>query len=260
MQSSEQGEIALNTIVADFATRGFATVPDLVPAAALAPLRAAYDALLGCDPARRPGDRMLGGLTRQIMQPERAHPVFADNTALVAARAVAAALTGSEATELFFSMLIFKPPHHPHATPWHQDLAYAWTPVAPAGSWVPPNTVVQFWVALEDVDAAMGCMSFVPWERERPLLGHVVASGDPSSEGRLLAIPEPESSLDLASAVTCPLRAGSATVHAYTTPHHTGPNHSERGRRAYIISFADPDTLRHAQKDLVSRISALPSP
>ncbi|WP_375398726.1 phytanoyl-CoA dioxygenase family protein [uncultured Sphingomonas sp.] len=66
-----------------------------------------------------------------------------------------------------------------------------------------------------------------------------VASGAPDDEGRLLAVEEPPAHLPLDRTVRCPIRAGSATVHGYATPHHTGANRSPRGRCAYIFSFAN---------------------
>jgi ectoine hydroxylase-related dioxygenase (phytanoyl-CoA dioxygenase family) len=108
----------------------------------------------------------------------------------------------------------------------------------------PGDVVAQFWLALDDVDETMGCMEFVPGAHRQPMPEHHVASGDPSDEGRLLAIVDPAAKLDLSLAVKCPLTAGSATVHGYTTPHFTGPNRSARGRRAFIFSFANMVALR----------------
>lgn len=142
--------------------------------------------------------------------------------------------------------LIYKPPGHPHVTPWHQDMAYAAKPTTPLGVALDNNAVVQFWLALDDVDDTMGCMEFVPVAPDTPMFPHHVASGEPDGDGRLLAIEDPARHIDLSKAVPCPLRAGSASVHGYTTPHYTGSNQSARGRRAYIFSFANPDKLRQA--------------
>lgn len=235
---------SLEDIAARFDRDGFAVVEDLVDAETVAALREAYDRVLAG--AGAPGDRLLGGLTRQVMGPERLDPAFADNPALHAANAVARRLTGADGARRTFSMLIYKPPGHAHETPWHQDLSYAAMPTAPAGVQIPFNTVVQFWIALDDVDESMGCMEFIPEAHRAALLPHHVASGAPDDEGRLLAIADPAARLDLAQAVKCRLRAGSATVHGYTTPHYTAPNRSPRPRRAYIISFADPSRLARA--------------
>lgn len=94
--------------------------------------------------------------------------------------------------------MIYKPAGHPHETPWHQDLGYAGMPTAPAGT---PSVdgLVQFWVSLDDIDEANGCMGFVPGHHEQPLLPHVVASGEPDDPGRLLVIDDPDRYLDLST-------------------------------------------------------------
>jgi ectoine hydroxylase-related dioxygenase (phytanoyl-CoA dioxygenase family) len=79
---------------------------------------------------------------------------------------------------------------------------------------------------------------------------HRVASGDPDDESRLLEMTAPARDLDLDTAVPCPLSAGSATMHGYATPHYTGPNRSsDRGRRAFIFSFAHPNALASISGD-----------
>lgn len=222
---------------------GFAIVPGLADAGLLADMRAVYDGMLDGSIACPGTDRDLGGLTRQIMVPHLHHPLFADNVALDRAKEIAARLIGCAAPQFFFSMLIYKPPGHPHQTPWHMDMSYAAMPMTAAGTRWPNDVVAQFWLALDDVDEDMGCMEFIPGVQDRPMPPHRVASGAPDDDGRLLAIDDPAMWLPLDTAVRCPLPAGSATVHGYATPHYTGPNRSARGRRAYIFSFADPERL-----------------
>jgi hypothetical protein len=74
-----------------------------------------------------------------------------------------------------------------------------------------------------------------------PLREHHVTAGDPDDASRLLALVDPDGQVDLARAVTMPLRAAGATMHGYGTPHYAGPNRSaDRPRRAYIVNFANP--------------------
>jgi ectoine hydroxylase-related dioxygenase (phytanoyl-CoA dioxygenase family) len=234
-------------VAREFDTRGFAIVSGLASAATVRELGKIYDGMLdGSIPC--PGtDRQLGGITRQIMMPHAHHPYFLENEAVARAREIAKLLVRTDQPQMRLSMLIYKAPGHPHETPWHQDMSYAGRPQLAAGTHWPHHAVAQFWVALDDVDETMGCMEFVPFAHLQPMREHYVSSGDPEDVGRLLAVRDPARALDLSSAQKCPLPAGSATVHGYSTPHYTGPNRSAtRGRRAFIFNFSNADTIeRH---------------
>lgn len=232
-----------------FAAQGFAVAKDIAGPDCIATLKDVFDKMLdGTIPC--PGtDRELGGLTRQIMMPHLHHSAFQESEGFHNARDIAARLLGTDEPFFVYSMLIYKPPGHPHTTPWHSDLAYAGRPQTPAGALVPNNAAVQFWLALNDVDRDMGCMEFVPGVHNQPMPEHFVISGNPEDEGRLLAMTDPENQLDLSTAVACPLKAGSATVHGYVTPHYTGPNLSKTdGRRAFIFTFVNPATFASASQ------------
>lgn len=230
----------INEQLAQYERDGYLVIDNLIEPSVVAELSRAYDELLERK-IEAEGDRRLGGITRQIIMPSQAHHLFGSNAAIEAAREIAEQILGKP-TERTFDMLIYKPPRHPHNTPWHQDLAYAGEPAAPAGSTGALDRL-QFWVALDDVDVTNGCMHFIPGQHEEPLLTHMVASGAPTDPGRLLAIEHPERALDLSSAVAAPLRAGGCTVHNARTPHYTPPNRSSsRARRAYIFNLAS----RHA--------------
>jgi ectoine hydroxylase-related dioxygenase (phytanoyl-CoA dioxygenase family) len=228
-----------------FRRDGFLAIAALADPATVAQIGAVYDAMLEgrIDVSRT--DNPLGMITRQIMMPSLYHPVFRANPALEAARRIASALLVTEDPKPVFDMLIYKQPGHLADTPWHQDFSYTAMPHAAAGSKIPADEVVQFWLALDDVDEENGCMHFVPGAHRQPMLEHYVASGAPDYTQRLLAIRDPERYLDLGTAVACPLKAGGATVHNYGTPHFTPGNRtSDRRRRAYIFNFANRNFRR----------------
>ena len=224
--------------VEQFRRDGFLAIPQLADADTVAALGATYDAMLAGEIDVSATDNPLGRITRQIMLPSAYHPIFRRNPALDAAREIAEALLGAADLAPVFDMLIYKEPGQTAETPWHQDFSYSQMPHAAAGATIPADEVVQFWLALDDVDEANGCMHFVPGVHRRPMLEHVVASGEPDYSQRLLAIRDPDAALDLSSAVACPLKAGGATVHNYGTPHFTTGNRTtDRPRRAYICNF-----------------------
>ncbi len=227
-----------------FREDGFLSIPRLADAATVAEIAAVYDAMLSGEIDASATDQPLGRITRQIMVPSTYHPVFRDNSALDAARPIAAALLGVPDPQPVFDMLIYKEPGQTATTPWHQDYSYAEMPFTPAGTPVPWDGYVQFWLALDDVDEANGCMHFIPGAHRGPLLDHYIAGGDEDYSQRLLAISDPEDELDLTSAVACPLAAGGATVHSYGTPHFTSGNRTtDRPRRAYIFNFTSLDRV-----------------
>jgi hypothetical protein len=229
-------------LAADFGRDGFAVAEGLADADCLATLRPIYDGFIDGSIECPTSDRKLGGLTRQIITPHLYSPELRRNPAVEHAREIARAIQGVDKPEFVFSMMIYKPGGHPHDTPWHQDMSYAGVPTLPTGTIVPNNIVVTFWLAIDDVTEDMGCMEFIPGVQEGPMPEHVVYAGEPDASDRLLAIRDPDHRLPVERAVKCPLKAGSATIHGYGTPHFTAPNRTDRGRKAFIFSFNHPDT------------------
>jgi hypothetical protein len=222
-----------------FKRDGFLAIPRLADARTVARLGDVYDAMLRREIDVSATDNPLGMITRQIMMPSNYHPIFRDNPAKRKAREIAKALLGVEDPRPRFDMLIFKEPGQLATTPWHQDFSYSAMPMAKAGAAIPVDEVLQFWVALDDVDEENGCMHFVPGAHRQPLLEHYIAGGAADYTQRLLAIRDAEAKLDLETAVACPLKAGGATVHNYGTPHFTSGNRTpDRPRRAYIFNYA----------------------
>lgn len=223
---------------------GFLVIDRLVEEETVQLRRDAYDDVLETAPV---AETMLGGITRQVMMPSMRHPVFADNPALVAARALAAPLL--DEPTFSFDMLIDKPPGHPHTTPWHQDMSYAATPFAPPGATIMHETI-QFWLALDDADIDNGCMHFLAGYHTQPLLEHYVASGQPQDSSRLLAIVDPDRQLDLEAVIPGPIAAGGVTMHSYGTPHFTPVNRTnDRPRRAYIFNFSTRERAERVVAD-----------
>jgi hypothetical protein len=199
--------------VESFRQNGFLAFPALASGETVQAIGAVYDAMLSGEIDVTPTDNKLGMITRQIMMPSAYHPIFRSNPALETAREISKSLLGCDDPKPIFDMLIYKEPGQTATTPWHQDFSYSVMPHAPAGVRIPSDEVVQFWLALDDVDEANGCMHFVPGQHEVPMLEHYVASGPADYSQRLLAIRDPESALPLETAVACPLKAGGATVH-----------------------------------------------
>jgi ectoine hydroxylase-related dioxygenase (phytanoyl-CoA dioxygenase family) len=81
---------------------------------------------------------------------------------------------------------------------------------------------------LDDCDETNGCMTFLPGSHHAEVLPHRHISDDPSVHGLEFAV-----AVDVDRAVAVPLLAGGATFHHPRTYHSTGPNRTDRRRRAY---------------------------
>lgn len=140
--------------------------------------------------------------------------------------AAAKALTGVP-MRLWHDHVLCKDPHNGAATEWHQDQPY-W----PHGNSAHP---ISAWIALCDVPADKGCMSFIPKAHHRTDLAVQDLSDKRSMFGRA-----PD--LEFQPKVTLPLRAGDCTFHHGRCPHMAGPNETDEYRVAHVVIFVDRDT------------------
>jgi ectoine hydroxylase-related dioxygenase (phytanoyl-CoA dioxygenase family) len=221
-------------LVADYRSHGFTSVERITTDDELEWLRDVYEGFFGqrrggvtgayfdlARPYEAEGDDLLP----QVLFPERAVPSLLDSTYLRNARLIAAALLDRDADELeVWGHMIDKPAHTGHETPWHQDEAY----------WEPNQRfhAVGVWMPLDDCDESNGCMTFVPGSHGSEVLAHRHLNDDPNVHALEFAEP-----VDVSGAVAVPLAAGGATFHHPRTFHYTGPNRSDRRRRAYASEF-----------------------
>jgi len=120
---------------------------------------------------------------------------------------------------LYWEQAVAKPPHALTELPWHQDNGY--TPLI-------PEEYVTCWLALDDADERNGCIRVLPGTHVNGTLQHHNgADGSPfrvgydgSDEG-----------------VAVPVRRGSVLVFSSLLLHRSGPNTTDRQRRAWIIQF-----------------------
>lgn len=126
-------------------------------------------------------------------------------------------LSGSQ-VDFWYDQLIYKPAGNPWETAWHQDASY-WKK-----SLSPETPSLTAWLAVEDVDLDMGCMSFVPGSHKKGLMEHRDISDNNPINGALEAVS------DFSSAVKAPLNAGDVSFHDKYTLHFTSGNFGKRDR------------------------------
>ena len=148
----------------------------------------------------------------------------------------AAQLIGTTAVRLLEDNALVKPPHSGGELQWHQDFPY-W-PLAQ------PNAVTA-WIALDDTDADNGAMraavgSHLTGER----LPAVFGTGTPYLHERRPATVRPmEDPTALGfETETLGLAAGEVSFHSSLTWHGSGPNNSDRVRRAVVIRYVADGT------------------
>lgn len=189
--------------------------------AELDPLEAEVDGFL----AGRPDGKLFiaesGNVTFTVHPSQRSahlrafcqHPVFRD---------LGHDLIGPD-VRLYWDQAVYKKPEKPREFPWHQDNGY---------TYVEPQQYLTCWVALTDATRANGCPWVAPGRHRHGTLAHRLTDAG----WQCFASDPPD-------AVPVEAPAGSIVVFSSLTPHKTGPNRSDRPRKAYIVQYA-PDGAR----------------
>lgn len=158
-----------------------------------------------------------------------------------------AQLCGTNALRIWHDQVQYKPPEVGGPGDWHQD--------HPAWPIIQPADLVSAWVALDDATVENGCMWMVPgshkWGNQSEYLeateDYKARHKDPS---RLPADAKVES-------VPFEIKKGQVGYHHCLTWHGSGPNKSQRKRRAIAVHYM-PDHIRfepnghHPMEDYIS--------
>lgn len=138
---------------------------------------------------------------------------------------------------LWHDQLLVKQPHNEAATEAHQDRPY-WPHATSRHS-------LSAWVALVDVPAERGCMTFLPGSHDRSDLRKQDLS---DSDDLFRADP----TLRWTERVTVPLRAGDCTFHHSYVGHLAGPNRTDDPRFAQVVVYMDADTTYDGSAHIVT--------
>jgi hypothetical protein len=157
----------------------------------------------------------------------RVHPLLAQLVRDPRLTAPCANLLGLARLRLWHDQVFAKPPQHPGIVPWHQDYSY-WTRTGPACH-ITANLL------LDDSDEESGCLRFVAGSHRWNLLPPVDFDAEMDAVLEHLA---PDAQL---TPTAVPVRAGQATIHHSHTLHSSGPNRSDRPRRAVVVNYMGAD-------------------
>ena len=118
---------------------------------------------------------------------------------------------------LYWEQAVAKPPQARTELPWHQDNGY--TPLI-------PEEYITCWLALDDATVDNGCIWVIPGSHRNGTVPHHAGSGpfrvghDGSDDG-----------------IPVPVSRGDVLVFSSLIMHRSGPNTTDRHRRAWIIQF-----------------------
>jgi len=128
---------------------------------------------------------------------------------------------------VYFSQIFFKPPEGGGPKPAHQDNFY-FGPTDIEG-------VVTAWIALDDATLENGCLYFGDGTNQGPVYPHFAPENEPFN------LQLPAAVLDKQPMQPAPVRKGGVSFHHGNTFHQSGPNHSQKWRRACALHYVRND-------------------
>jgi phytanoyl-CoA hydroxylase len=138
---------------------------------------------------------------------------------------------------LFGDQLFMKPPRYGSAKPYHQDNFYF--------RCHPDDEVITSWIALDDVDAANGCLRYIDGSHLGPILPHDAVPGQDYNRR------PPEELLDLSKESLALVKKGGVVFHHSKTLHTSHRNESERWRRGYAAHWVTANVT--SEKDTLDK-------
>lgn len=202
------------------ARQGWLHLPAFVERGRLERLRAAQDALFAAEAGAGPVPTIRHEAWRAL--PELRELVLDGRLASVARRLLGCSVL------LFQDHLVTKAARSSDVLRPHQDYSY-WPLDRPSG--------LTAWLALDDADAARGCLRYAPGSHRlgerRP--ADFMAGAPLPEAARRADLPPLE--WDEGAAVAVPVTAGDLLVHDPLTWHASGPNATDRPRRAWSTTW-----------------------
>lgn len=213
----------------EYDSRGYVAFRNLISEDKIATMNAIIDELSATlKVSETVFDESGTGKIKQIQQLHTYHEVFVEIVEQL--RPIAEQLTGSQALKLLNMQLFEKHPEISKPTRAHQDNAYFK---------MTPATPITFWISLDTIDEANGCLYYAPYTHLTPTRRHQryhphttfrIRSG---VAGLSLCLHEHPEECDVAI-ITQP---GDVLAHNCNTIHRAGKNNSEWQRRAIGVVF-----------------------
>jgi hypothetical protein len=218
-------------VVAEYHGQGFTSVPRITTDEEIEWMRQVYDLLFSgelplptgalVNSVNRPlSQQERSPTTSQVLFPESLYPQFRETIYYRNSQRMALQLLGSVDLTCWGHMPR-KSAHNMEHVAWHQDEAY-WDPHF-------DHDAAAFWMPLDDATLESGAMSFIPGSHKGDLLRHGFPGDDPSVTALML-----KEQVPVERAVLHPILAGGVSIHHQRAIHGSGPNLTDKPRRAYV--------------------------
>lgn len=208
---------------AGFDTDGYAVLRGALPGALVDAARGVIDDLVATDEAELAGNGGRAGISEvgaitfaphlvtrsEVLRSFAQHEVLTD---------LAFDLIGPD-VNLYWDQAVYKKPEKPRRFPWHQDNGY---------TFIEPQQYVTCWVPLTEATLDNGCPHLAAGLHTLGTLRHTYV--DPLGWQCFDQPPDGET--------VVPVDPGDVVVFSSLTPHLTGPNVTDRVRKAYIVQYA----------------------
>jgi len=239
-------EVSLSESAIDqYRERGFTSIPRITTNEEVEWLRHVHDVLFAEGRHMRGGfisdvinsiDRPRAAAQAQFIMPETRFGALKETAFWRNGRRLAAQLLAVAPQRLEgWGHMIRKPPQGFDQVHWHQDEGYWDTEF--------DYTAVACWMPLDAATVESGCMRFIPGSHLGAIRRHHFLNDDPT--GTSLVVDDVEEEM----AVPAPIPVGGASFHHCRTLHASGPNTTDRVRRAHICEWQLPPIRRTTPAD-----------
>ena len=222
-----------------FDENGYVVIRGFFSTDEIAPLRAAYDALV-----QEAEEEAAGRKRGQLIQRSglaTAQESWRDQPYLQAIVQAGRALLGDD-IDFWYDQIIMKPAGNPGSTPWHQDAGY-WAANTPRAR-LANGRGITCWLALSEVTAQHGCMQFIPGSHRGGVVDHVSAAHRSVINGAREAV-----GVDDRHAVRITMHPGDLSFHHSRTLHYTTGNEADTPRCGLVTHLAPRVTADAASVD-----------
>lgn len=226
MTTTDSTYTAADHVVEDFREHGFTHVPRLLTTDEVARFRCAAEEALA---AQSTTDEEFGTRIVSTTDAWERHRVLRELALHPRIGALAERLAGMP-LRVWGGEVLRKDPERSAPTGWHDDLTFAL---------LDSRLIFNAWIALVDVPAERGCLTFLPGSHRRGGPDRVELAEHTRDPDNYLFTRWPE--LRWSPRVTVPLRAGDATFHRGRTAHYAGANTSADVRLSFVVTFTDAD-------------------